>query len=130
MLFDSDSNDIGCRRHPLKSALADEPVSVLVDHHDIPAVVETHPAEHALGLLFESPGGIKTQKLNSLCGGLVLERDPGNCVAHGSVRSAFHTHLINPRSAPSITRISISTSSPRSASAFNFSSACDVFNFE
>src|ERR1019366_2534575 len=39
-------------------------------------------------------------------------------------------YLITPRSETSINRISISTSSPQSASAFNFPSACDVFSFE
>src|SRR6202021_1872521 len=43
--------------------------------------------------------------------------------------SAPH-YLITPRSDASINRISIETSSPISASAFNFSSACEVFSFD
>jgi hypothetical protein len=41
-----------------------------------------------------------------------------------------YSYLITPRSDASMNRISISTSSPRSASAFSFSSACEVFIFE
>ena len=42
----------------------------------------------------------------------------------------FCFYLITPRSEPSINRSSMSTSSPRSFSDFNFSSACVVFSLE
>jgi hypothetical protein len=44
--------------------------------------------------------------------------------------SAADSYLMIPRSEASMKRTSISTSSPRSGSAFNFSSACDVFSFD
>jgi hypothetical protein len=40
------------------------------------------------------------------------------------------SYLITPRSEVSINRISMSTSSPRSGSAFIFSNACEVFSLE
>src|SRR5579871_671888 len=45
-------------------------------------------------------------------------------------KTASAAYLIIPRSDPSINRISISTSPPRSASDRSLSSACDVFIFE